>query len=483
MKKYINYLYIVSSLLLITLSYGCDESSQMDTNDIKGSVVKPAVTSFYPSSGVAGTEVMITGENFSSVESVYVGNQQVKIKNRISNTQILIEITSNAVNGKIKVKNTKGESESNSNFTIKVNVPVIGNFTSAEAGKFTIGEIIKLEGENLKSVTNILVGDIAAKKIFTSDTEIKFTVPQLTPGISTTVKLQYLNGENTENIESNENFTILRPLTSPTVTSCPANALFGTSITLEGTNMDVVNHAIFAGNVINFTSQSESEIQLTIPRNFGVNTTGDLILVYNATEQMVAKKDFEVTVPVIANTINFYYGLTLGAEKTSASPAQHFFNPESGSMYSACQYEAIKANIYFFITSYSTGSTIQLNNPNNTATQTSRFACDGTSLTGEKLPTIVKFKKLNIGSSSEKVFYDKVISRTLEEINPSLISITAGTSTPRAGTDFNVGDVLLFQKFNGTTIVKVGFIEITGIDLNSASLGESTITFNCFFQK
>mgnify|MGYP000910273449 CR=1 FL=1 len=91
MKKYINYLYIVSSLLLITLSYSCDESSQMDTNDIKGSVVEPAVTSFYPSSGVAGTEVMITGENFSSVESVYVGNQQVKIKNRISNTQILLK--------------------------------------------------------------------------------------------------------------------------------------------------------------------------------------------------------------------------------------------------------------------------------------------------------------------------------------------------------------------------------------------------------
>ena len=209
-----------------------------------------------------------------------------------------------------------------------------------------------------------------------------------------------------------------------------------------------------------------------------VETTTNITLVYNGTEAMIAKADFVITVPVISDQIKYYYNITLGAEKTSTTPAQHFFNAENGMVYSACDYETIKNDVYFYVTTYTSGATIQFNNPNNSATQTSRFSCNGVPLTGEKLPNVVKFRKLT-DSGSEGDFKQKVINRTLEEINPTIVTFSTGSSVMRQ-TDFNVGDVLLFRKSSGTEMV--GFIEITDVNISSV-LGESTITFNCFFQK
>lgn len=285
-----------------------------------------------------------------------------------------------------------------------------------------------------------------------------------------------------------ENITIGKDVVvTPTITACPATADAGATITISGTNLDIVDHATFNGANISLASQSETEITLVIPSSITAITTADLILVYNSSKQVVAVSNFVVTIPSPDAKILYYANLVL--EANDATMTNQFFNPANGSLYSACDYAGsttLKNDIYTFITWYTSGSTIQLNNPSNSESAINMFECSGTKLEKEFLPNNVKFRVLKTTTAAENGFIEQVKNKTLAEVTPQIVEDAgvgnASTSTPRYGTNFTDGDVLMFQKFgaDGTTVEKVGFIEIVSVSLDEKA---STMTVNCYFQK
>ncbi|MDU1892176.1 MAG: IPT/TIG domain-containing protein [Dysgonomonas sp.] len=493
MKKYIYHLTIISSILFSFLFVACDESSQIDTNDIKQGVAEPTITSFTPALGAPGTEILLTGTNLSNVDSVYIGDQVVSVKNRVSNTLLLIEVTPNALNGKIKVKNPKGIGESSNNFSVSVVIPTVTEIIPVTEGKLMIGETAKITGENLKSVNRITIDGAEASKVFVSDSEIEFIVPQATIGASVNVIIEYLSGTETEKIESEDKYTILRPTTAPTISACPESGLIYTEIVITGTDLDVADHVILAGEKILFTSQTPTEVKLTIPTSFLTETKTDLILVYNGEEQMVAKANFTVKVPVLSTDVTFYGGVTIYAQDPTT--INNFFNAKTGEVYSPCQYASIKNNIYFFINWSDGNATFQLNNPNNSDNSTAMFSCEGTALPKEKMPNIVKFRVLRPDNKNEGPYYTMARERTLGKIDASTISSAgisnASVSTPRfnynnnPANPFEEGSVIMFQKFDskGKTVEEVGFIEVIKVVIPEDNKRQASMTFNCFFQK
>ncbi|MDL2303580.1 IPT/TIG domain-containing protein [Dysgonomonas sp. OttesenSCG-928-D17] len=491
MKKYVHYITFISVLFALFLT-SCDESSQIDTNDVKNALTEPVITSFQPTTGASGTEIILTGTSLSNVDSVYIGGQAVKVKNRISDTKLLVEVTANAVTGKVKAKSPKGTGESSNNFTVTTVVPSITEIVPPTEGSMTIGEIVTITGENLKAVTRIVVDGLEAQQTFVSDTEIGFIVPQATIGASVKVVIEYLNGTETQSIESTDSYTIMRPTVAPSITDCPTTGLIYNTITMTGKDMDVASAAILGGKTINFTSQSPTEIQFVIPTSFAVETKTDLILIYNGSEQMTVVKDFVVTVPAISPDVLFWGAKTIFAQDPTTT--DNFFNAKTGAIYTPCDYATMKNNIYFFI-NWSTGNkTYQINNPNNSANSTKVFLCNGNSIGDEKMPNIVKFRFMRPDNKNEGPYYKMVRERTLGKISPEIISeagiSNATLSTPRFNNNNNpanpfvAGDVLMFQKYDskGTTVEEVGFIEIVEC-IVPENPEQSSLTFNCFFQK
>lgn len=495
MKKYKYYLSILSLILFSFAITSCDEDGQIDGEDIRNTIIAPTINSFFPEKGTPGTEIMIEGENLSNVDSIFIGNAIVKVKNKISNTQILAEVTANAKTGKIKVRNPKGTAESEKIFNVTAVVPTLDEVVTNVEGELTVGESNVIKGTNLKSVTSVLIAGVEAKIEFVSDTEIKFIVPSVSGVTSSKVTIQYLNGETTESVNSNDTYNIVGSAIVPSITSCPSSANIWTEITITGNNLDVSTHALFKGITIEFTSKTVNEIKLTIPTNFSSETTADLILVYNEGDEVIASQNFTVTIPTISGAVNFYGGLVIEAQDPSMS--NQFFHAPTGVFYSACtDFNTIRNNTYFFITWSDSNQTFQINNPNNSANQTSMFFCNDTQLPGEKLPNIVKFKILKTSTKAENEFINKVKSRTLGQITPEIVKdagiSNASTNAPRynlnglnPSSPFEEGSVLMFQKYNstGATVEEVGFIEVVKVNVPDDVKRKATMKFNCFFQK
>jgi len=473
----------------------CDEDAQIDGEDIRETVTEPVINSFSPESGAPGTEVMIEGDNLSSVDSIFIGNAAVKVKNRISNTKILAEVTANAKSGNIKVRNPKGSAESGTVFSVLTVVPTLGQIITNVDGELTVGETNVINGTNLKSVVSVLVADVEAKLEYVSDTEIKFVVPSVSGINSGKVTIQYLNGETTESIESAETYNIVGSTVVPVILTCPSSANIWTEVVITGSNLDVATHALFNGMTIDFTSKTASEIKFTVPTDFMSDTTADLILVYNESDELVAYQNFTVTIPTVSTAVNFHGGLVIEAQDPEMS--NQFFHAPTATFYPACtDFDVIRNQTYFFITWSDTNQTFQINNPNNSANQTSMFFCNDVQLPGEKLPNIVKFKVLKTSTKAENEFINKVKSRTLGEISPQIIKdaniSNASTSAPRynlnglnPSSPFEEGSVLMFQKYNstGATVEEVGFIEVVEVNVPDDVKRKTTMKFNLFFQK
>lgn len=282
---------------------------------------------------------------------------------------------------------------------------------------------------------------------------------------------------------------------NPVVISCPASASAGSTIKITGTGLSAIDNALFNGTAISLASKSDTEITLVIPSTIAANTTADLILVYSGSSQLVAATGFTVNEPPAEAKILYYGNLVM--ECSDPSMSKQLFNPENGLLYSACDYKnsaTLKNEIYAFITWFSgntdpTTATIQLNNPKKSDSAINQFTCDGAKLPKEFLPNLVLFRVLKTAISEENIFIEKVKNKTLTEINPQIIAdagvANAETNTPRynaASAGFTIGDVLMFQKFadDGTTVEKVGFLEIVAATVNEKA---STMTFNCYFQK
>ena len=134
--------------------------------------VMPAITSFTPSSGPAGTSVSISGSSFSGATTVTFNGTRATFS-VTSNTAIQATVPAGATTGPIGVTTPAGAATSSSAFTV-VPPPAIASFAPASG---PVGTSVSISGSSFTGATAVTFNGTRATFSVTSDTAIQATVP------------------------------------------------------------------------------------------------------------------------------------------------------------------------------------------------------------------------------------------------------------------------------------------------------------------
>ena len=225
-----------------------------------GTVPAPTITSFAPTSGSVGTNVTISGTNFTGATAVTFNGVSASFI-ATSDTAIQATVPAGATTGPLSVTTPGGTATSTNNFTV-VSVPTITSFAPASG---PVGTSVTISGTNFTGATSVTFSGKGASFTVTSDTAIQATVPTG----ATTGPLSVTTPGGTAT--STNNFTVV---SVPTITSfAPASGPVGTSVTISGTNFTGATSVTFSGKGASFTVTSDTAIQATVPTGA---TTGPL---------------------------------------------------------------------------------------------------------------------------------------------------------------------------------------------------------------
>ncbi|MCG6187248.1 glycan-binding surface protein [Maribellus maritimus] len=303
-KKYINrgLLFLtLASVTILPMVTSCDKE---DENEISGVVLE----SFGPMPIARGAELVFIGYNLNQVSAVVLpSNIEVTSFNEKTSDLLTLTIPQDAVEGLITLKTPQGDITTKTPITYSEPIS-IDNFSPVS---LKAGQEITISGDYLNLVKEIIftdriaVGDTA----FTSQSrkELKLVVPQE----AQTGKIAISNGaEEPIIIYSSAELTVTLPAFA-TISPNPVKA--GSSLTITGTNLDLVKQIVLGGDktIAEFVSHSETTIELSVPEDtqdgkitmfpasmVGVESSEDLILVLPtvAVSPTTVKNGQEITV-------------------------------------------------------------------------------------------------------------------------------------------------------------------------------------------
>lgn len=151
----------------------------------------PSVTSFTPTSGVAGDTVTITGLNFSAVttNNTVTFNGATATVTAATTTQLTVTVPSGVSTGKIAVTVNGQTGTSSSDFTVTTTTstgsPTITSFTSSGSE----GSTIVITGTNFSTTAasnTVTIGGVVATVVSATATQLVVTVPSgATSGVIT----------------------------------------------------------------------------------------------------------------------------------------------------------------------------------------------------------------------------------------------------------------------------------------------------------
>jgi len=119
-----------------------------------GGTICPTVASINPSSGAAGTSVMITGTNFTGVTAVKFNNNLAAQFQVVSDTQITATVPSNAVSGPITLSKPNCVDLQTATFTVSSPLAVV-SAASYNGASLASEEIAALYGVSLATTTQL----------------------------------------------------------------------------------------------------------------------------------------------------------------------------------------------------------------------------------------------------------------------------------------------------------------------------------------
>jgi subtilisin-like proprotein convertase family protein len=134
----------------------------------------PFITSFAPTSGSPGDQVVITGVNFSGTNSVRFGGVEAAAFVENSPTQITATVPQGAITGPIQVTTGIGTATSATSFTVVLLAPTVTSF-SPTSGK--VGTAVVLTGTNFTNATGVTFNGVTAAFVVNSSTQISTSVP------------------------------------------------------------------------------------------------------------------------------------------------------------------------------------------------------------------------------------------------------------------------------------------------------------------
>ncbi|MBS1661223.1 MAG: IPT/TIG domain-containing protein [Bacteroidetes bacterium] len=230
-----------------------------------------AVTSFTPTSGPLGTEVLITGTNFTGATDVKFGGTSASSFVVESATSIRA-IVAGGSSGAVTVIKSNGFAYKDG-FNFQVAGPAITSFSPTSA---STGQTVTIEGTAFNSVTAVTFGGTPASSFsIISDTKINAIVGT---GSSGEVRVT-----NTTDFAFAPGFTYTTtnnppppPPPAPQISYfSPASGSTNTDITITGTDLTDITAVSFGGTpALSFRSVSSTILVATV----AAGSTGDLIV-------------------------------------------------------------------------------------------------------------------------------------------------------------------------------------------------------------
>ena len=225
----------------------------------------PKIDGFTPVTGSPGTEVTITGSNFSTQtfeNTVMLGNAQVPVKSA-SPGQLIVVIPKEGVTGTFSITVAGGGTVTGgSDFVVAKALQITG--FSPEAGP--PGTQVTLFGSAFgtnKKVVTVSLGGKSAKVLSVADDKILVEVPA--DAISSSFLLE-LKGK--PKVVSAKNFVVKVP---PQLTSfTPAEGYPGTVVTLSGLafgSSDLKTKVKLGEKVVKILSVTDNKIEVQIPKD------------------------------------------------------------------------------------------------------------------------------------------------------------------------------------------------------------------------
>jgi hypothetical protein len=243
----------------------------------------PAITSFAPASGVAGTTVTITGTNLTGATAVTFGARAASSFSVTNATTITAVVASGSTTGTIAVTTSGGTGVSSSSFTITPSSPAISSFNPTTG---SAGISVVITGTNFTGATAVKFnGTAAASFTVNSATQITATIASGTT--SGTIAVTTPAGTAT----SNTNFSVTAA--APAISSFnPGSGSVGNSVVITGSNFAGATAVAINGTAASsFVVNSATQITAVVASG----TTSGKIIVTTAAGTAMSASSFTVT--------------------------------------------------------------------------------------------------------------------------------------------------------------------------------------------
>lgn len=252
------------------------------------------LNSFGPSPALRGGKLRFIGTNLDKVTAIVLPDGvEVKTFEGQTATEITLTIPQATVNGIVTLKTPQGDLNTKTELTISEPIAL----TAFGPAKARPGDVITLQGTYLNLIKEVIFANKKAVATFVSQSADKIEVK--VPDDAQTGLITLSNGATPEPILV-ESATPL-DVTLPAITSiAPQPVKAGQTLTLEGTDLDLVKEIVFQSGlkVTTFVSQTRDKIEVAVPADAKEGTLSIAVasLVSVTTTQTVALK-----VPTIAN--------------------------------------------------------------------------------------------------------------------------------------------------------------------------------------
>jgi len=227
-------------------------------------VPAPTITSFTPTSALAGSTITITGTNLTNATAVTFGGVAATSFVKVSSTVITAIVSSGGATGSVGITTPGGTASTLSDFTYIPPAPTITSFTPTSAGA---GATVVIKGTGFFNISSITIGGTEVTSFtIDSSTQIKAIVASGTTG-------KIVINNTSGSVTSTADFTFIQP---PTISSfTPSSSVTGLIVTITGTNLTGTSSVKFGGtNATSFTVLSSTQITATV----GAGTTGDVFV-------------------------------------------------------------------------------------------------------------------------------------------------------------------------------------------------------------
>jgi len=279
--------YNATSGTIILVSYNGGSIANLIYSTDELTVEAPTVKSLVVETAQPGETAVIKGAYLDMIETVNFGGvvfnteEDSEVSYNDDYTEMYIVIPSEAVAGDVVCTSYDGDEFTAGEYT--PDVP--SNLSVAPEGEIKAGETVTISGDDLQLVTALSVSGVDNVDFtYNDDGTITFTLPEKAcdGGITLTMS----NGQTV----STDNITVVKPVISSV---SPTEVVAGESITITGTDLDLVGKVELNGTEIEITSQSETQIVATTSSDCSTGTV--VVTAKNETDTSESSETVTIT--------------------------------------------------------------------------------------------------------------------------------------------------------------------------------------------